>query len=115
MVDTSVWSLFLRRRRVDLSAAERRIVRTTRELVRDGHAVLIGVVRQELLSGIADQNRFEELRAHLQFFDDEPPDVADYEVAAQFDNHCRAVGVATSPADMLVCAMARRRNLWILT
>ena len=53
LVDTSVWSLALRRKRADLSAHEND-TREPRysELVQDGRAQIRGPVRQELLSGI---------------------------------------------------------------
>jgi hypothetical protein len=101
IVDTSVWSLFIRRRSKDLSSRERRIVFAMRRLIADGLTVLIGVGRQELLTGIRDDEAFERVREHLQFFDDEPPEIEDYELAASFDIRCRAVGVAASSVDSL--------------
>jgi hypothetical protein len=51
LVDTPVWSLALRRQSRDLSERERSITQALEELIRDGRVQLIGVVRQELLSG----------------------------------------------------------------
>ena len=62
LVDTPVWSLALRRKSRDLSERERSITQALEELIRDGRAQLIGVVRQELLSGIRDPQHFERLR-----------------------------------------------------
>jgi predicted nucleic acid-binding protein len=115
IVDTSVWSLFVRRRPRDLSPEQRRIVLEMRRLIPEGRAVLVGAVRQELLSGIADDAAFERVREYATFFDDEPPDVEDYELAARFHNRCRRAGVATSTTDMLLCAISDRRSLPVLT
>ncbi len=115
VVDTSAWSLFLRRRRRDLGPGERRLILFLRKLIADGSAMLPGVARQELLSGVRDPRVFDELAEYLRFFDDEPPDVADYELAARFGNRCRDAGVAASPVDLLVCALADARGLSVLT
>lgn len=115
LVDTSVWSLALRRTRRNLSPAERTTVFALRELIHHGGAVLVGVVRQELLSGTPDGPSFERLRDYLRDFVDEPPTVDDYEDAAKCDNVCRSVGVAASPIDMLLCAIARRMGAPVLT
>ena len=52
LVDTSVWSLALRRKTESLNATERFLVAELSELIREGRARLVGLVRQELLSGI---------------------------------------------------------------
>src|SRR5258708_7454748 len=86
-----------------------------RELISDGRALLPGVIRQELLSGIRDAGAFDRTSDYLRNFDDESPDVSDYEQAARFANRCRAAGIATSSVDMLLCALAEQRGLSILT
>ena len=104
LVDTSIWSLALRRRRGDLGAAERGHVREWERLVRGGIATLIGPIRQELLSGVRDHRAWERLRVALQPFPDLPLATADYERAAWFFNQCRAKGVAGSTIDLLICS-----------
>jgi len=52
LVDTSVWSLALRRKNESLTTNERFLVTELSELIREGRARVIGLVRQELLSGI---------------------------------------------------------------
>jgi predicted nucleic acid-binding protein len=115
VVDTSVWSLAVRRRAARLSPGERAIVLHWRDLVRDGLAVLIGQVRQEVLTGVRDERQFERLRLHLRGFDDEPLSAGDYERAAQFTNRCTAVGVSGSPADFLICSVAAGRGIPVFT
>ena len=114
-MDTSVWSLALRRRTGDLSAAERAAVLHWADLVRDGLAVLLGLVRQEVLTGVRSAGQFERLRGHLRGFDDEPLGPEDHERAAAIANSCIAAGVAGSPADFLLCAVAGGRDLPLFT
>lgn len=111
IVDTSVWSLALRRRRSPTAAEALELA----ELIREGRAGVVGPVRQELLSGVPDQRQYETLRNYLRAFPDEPLGSDDYEEAAAFFNRCRAKGVQGSNTDFLICAAAARRKLGILT
>jgi predicted nucleic acid-binding protein len=115
ILDTSVWSLALRRRAGALEAADRMVALHWRELVRDGRAALIGAVRQELLSGVQDPEQFERIRDYLRGFEDESLTPEDYEEAARFHNVCRTAGVAGSPIDFLICAAAVGRGLSVFT
>jgi len=115
LVDTSVWSFALRRKTESLNAAERFIVAELSELVREGRARLIGLVRQELLSGIKTTEQYEKLRVHLRSFPDEIIDTSDYEEAAQAGNRCRGKGVIVSIVDILICAVALKREWTIFT
>jgi len=110
LVDTSVWSLALRRKSEALSAAERLIVAELTELIGEGRAAIIGLIRQELLSGVKTAEQYEKLRAHLQAFDDEPVGRADYEDAAKLSNACRTKGIAVFAVDLLICAVAIKRG-----
>jgi predicted nucleic acid-binding protein len=107
LVDTSVWSLVLRRRvrsRDDAFADElERLIVTYR-------VVMIGPIRQELLSGIRTYEQYEGLRERLRAFPDLRLHSQDYELAAQFFNQCRGRGVQGSNTDFLICAAAVRRD-----
>ncbi len=107
LVDTSIWSLALRRKAQDLNPVERAAVAELTNLIKEGRARIIGLVRQELLSGIKAPSQYEKLRAILRAFPDEPVATADYEAAAKASNDCRARGVAVSVSDILICAIAR--------
>ena len=113
LVDTTIWSLALRRGRP--RAAERVLIDELAELVRELRAVLIGPVRQEVLSGIPDPAKFEFVRLHLSAFDDLPIDEADYEEAARAFNLCRRKGVQGSHIDFLICAVAIRNSAAVFT
>jgi len=115
LVDTPVWSLALRRKRGDLSEREQGLTEALGELVRDGRAQIIGVIRQELLSGIREPERFEKLREYLRAFAEPVIEVRDYEQAAQMHNQCRARGITGSTIDFLICAVAHRRDWQVFT
>jgi hypothetical protein len=115
LVDTSVWSLALRRKTESLSTNERLLVAELSELIREGRARVIGLVRQELLSGIRATEQYEQLKLHLRSFPDEVVDSSDYEEAAKAGNRCRAKGVVVSIVDILLCAVAIKRQWAIFT
>lgn len=110
-MDTTVWSLALRRARLIEHSARAALA----ALINTGDALLLGLVRQELLSGMADSRSFEAVRTHLRAYPDVPVDAEDHEHAALFYNRCRMRGIQGSAVDFLICAAAARRNLAILT
>ena len=111
LVDTSVWSLALRRARKIDDALPRELA----ELIQEGRVIMIGPVRQELLSGIKSKPQFEQLREHLRAFPDLELDSSDYEDAAEAFNRCRERGIQGSNTDFLICAVAMRRDLGVFT
>ena len=116
LVDTSVWSLALRRPSgTTVTAEQQATVQALRDLVLDGRAVLIGAIRQELLSGIKAQTQFDTLKARLMAFDDIALTLQDYELAAQSFNTCRTNGVQGSNTDFLICAAAINHKLPVFT
>jgi predicted nucleic acid-binding protein len=115
LVDTSVWSLALRRKSASLNTTEKFIVAELSELIREGRARLIGLVRQELLSGIKTTEHYERLRLHLRSFPDEPIDTSDHEEAAKAGNRCRGKGIVVSIVDILLCSLAIKREWAIFT
>lgn len=60
VVDTSVWSLALRRQRSSMAPEALELA----ELVREGRAAMLGPVRQELLSGVPVAQQYETLRGN---------------------------------------------------
>lgn len=112
LVDTSVWSLALRRRRrPDPSPARAELA----ALIEDGRAVIIGPIRQELLSGVREAAQYEQLRDHMRAFPDVELTTGDVEEAATFYNRCRERGVQGSNTDFLICAVAARNGFAIFT
>ena len=111
IVDTSVWSLALRRR----TRPEDASVATLRDLIRDGLIVMLGCIRQEILSGVRSADQFQILRDHLRAFPDEVLQMEDYEKAAELFNDCRRKGLQGSNTDFLICAAAAHRGHAIFT
>ena len=107
IVDTSVWSLGLRRRSPGVSSTE---LGELKELIKESRAVLVGPVRQELLSGIRETAQFEILKDRLRAFPDSSVRSQEYELAAEFFNRCRGSGIQGSNTDFLLCAMSVSRN-----
>ncbi len=116
LVDTSVWSLALRRpRAAGLSVEEQRFTAQLTQAIQDGRVVMIGPIRQELLSGIKEPAKFEKLKRALDPFRDEAVETSDYEHAAWLYNACRSRGVEAGTVDMLICAVATRRKWQVLS
>ena len=117
LVDTSVWSIALRRRKQKLSSSlgDYFITEELKELIKEMRVVIIGLIRQEILSGISDRSHFVRLRNYLRSFQDLPIDSNDYERAAEFYNLCRRKGIQGSHIDFLICSIAETHNLSIFT
>ena len=116
LVDTSVWSLALRRpKTATLSPEQQNVVSALADLMQDGRAVMMGAIRQELLSGIKSQAGFDALKSTLTGFEDVPLTMQDYEKAAEVFNTCRANGVQGSNTDFLICAVSINHQLPIFS
>ena len=113
LVDTSVWSLALRKK--TLTEDEKNIVKELKELIYELRVVVIGSVRQELLSGISNDIKFMNLEDKLRAFEDLPLKVDDYEKAAEIFNTCRRNGVQGSHIDFVICAAAINNEISIFT
>lgn len=112
LVDTSVWSLALRRDRPTDGPKLRRLSRALagRELV-----ATTGVVLQEILQGAVTPisraaiiERFAALELLL-------PDRDDHIAAAEMRNECRRHGVQLGTIDALIAALAIRHDAALLT
>jgi predicted nucleic acid-binding protein len=115
LIDTSVLSLAIRRRPGVLSAREKLIVAELASLIDEGRAQLIGPIRQEILSGVREPQQYVRLREHLSSFADEPLASTDFEAAARLSNQCRTAGIAGTPVDFLICAVALERSWAVFT
>lgn len=116
LVDTSVWSCALRRpKHAVLDVQQTQAVALLSDLIRDGRAVLIGAIRQELLSGIKVPAQFELVKQALAAFNDLTLNHEDYEIAAQCFNTCRAQGIQGANTDFLICAVALQHQFPILS
>lgn len=111
LVDTSVWSLALRRGTLN----NHELVNVLYDLIRDVRVQIIGPIRQELLSGVKSQKQFEILKLYLSAFPDLPLETSEYEKAAEFYNINRKHGIQGSNTDFLICSVAYHREMEIFT
>lgn len=110
LVDTCIWSQALRHK-----SPNAELTKKLKDLINDGRVVIIGFIRQELLSGISSAKQFNQLKGLLAFFEDIPLKTEHFEKAAEFGNICRSKGVRGSTIDFLICAVAYVENLIIFT
>ena len=116
LVDACVWSLSFRRRPgTPLTADQKRLLIEFEEAIAGGRVSIMGVVRQEVLSGIRDKSQFLRTRQALEPFLDEELVPNDYLEAARLFNLCLDHGVQCGAVDILIAAVAARRNLTVLT
>ena len=113
LVDTPVWSFAYRRAK--LSPQEQAAINELARLIRREETVLIGAIRQEVLSGIRNATQFENVRAALRSFPELAAKIVDYERAATLDNLCRQAGIQGSPTDFLICSMTLRFDASVFT
>jgi len=111
IIDTCVWSRFLRRSRPASDPVAEEVAR----LVRADSVQLLGPIRQELLSGAQPDTRFEQLKEYLRFYPNLPLDEEDDETAAHYYNVCRRQGIQGAATDLLICAAAVRHGLKVFT
>ena len=111
-MDTSVWSLALRRD----SPASRREVRALLQAIEGGETLLTtGLVLQELLQGFSGPRSRDQI---LDRFSSVPllvPDRDDHVRAAELRNHCRRNGVQVGTIDALPAQLCIRHDLTMLT
>jgi predicted nucleic acid-binding protein len=112
IADTPLWSLLLRR---PSSAPESPFIAELKTLTSAGRIVLLGPIRQEVLSGIRHPAQFEKARQELRHFADLPLELYDYESAAEAYNTCHSHGIQGSHTDFLLCVVARRYDMSIFT
>ena len=111
VVDSSVFSLYLRRDRT----LDDPYLTTFLDLFDKDQIILLGVVYQELLSGIRFDPQFDRLSKIMQGFPLVLATQEDHLLAARYFNNCRAHGIQGASFDYLICAMAVRCNYPILT
>ncbi len=111
IVDTPIWSYALRSKRQLYELH----VKELEGLISDQRVVIIGSIRQEVLSGYSDKSRFEKLNDKLRYFENTQITDDDYVQAAIFSNTCRSKGVQGSHIDFLICAVAFRLKSEIFT
>jgi predicted nucleic acid-binding protein len=115
LIDTSVWSLAYRRSEAGLNSSEKRVKLEVEELIRETRARIVGPICGELLSGIRDRSKFEEIWRDFTAFYEEPLTLWDYRRGAELSNQLRAKAVTGHLVDCLLCAVAIDRGYSIFT
>jgi predicted nucleic acid-binding protein len=108
--DTCVWSELLRKR-----SGNSVVVDALQNLTLENRVRIIGPIRQEILSGISDPQRFVSIKTKLHRFNDIPLKTQHFELAADLSNQCRRAGIQGSPVDFLICAISKVSHLSIFT
>jgi hypothetical protein len=113
IIDTSVWSVAFRKS--PKNNEETALIELARNIIREMKVVMIGPIRQELLSGISDKSKFEQLLQRMSVFTDRIIQTEEYELAAEYSNECRKNGIQGSHIDFLICAVATTNDAVIVT
>ncbi|MDE0009417.1 MAG: PIN domain-containing protein [Gammaproteobacteria bacterium] len=111
-VDTSVWSLALRRDATPEGAAVRRL----RAALAGGETVhTTGIVLQELLQGYRGPSAKAAIIERFAALPLVVPSRADHIDAAELRNHCRRNGVQVGTVDALLAQLCVRHDLTMLS
>jgi len=113
LVDTTIWSKAYRRRKIQ--GKDLGILKDLYNVLDMEEELLIGPVRQELLSGIRDKHAFTNLAAKLDGFNNYEVQLDDHDLAAEYFCICQQNGIQGSQTDFLICAIAYRYNMEIFT
>ena len=111
LIDTPIWSYALRSRKKEYQSE----IEQLESLIKDQRALIIGLIRQEVLSGYSDFKKFITLKEKLSYLENAPIQDSDYESAAELCNQCRKKGIQGSHIDFLICAVANRLDVPIFT
>lgn len=111
-VDTSVWSLALRR---DGSRSAPEVAALRRALERNEPLYLTGLVLQELLQGFAGPRDRDQILDRLSALPLLAPDRRDHIDAADLRNQCRRAGVQIGTIDALIAQLCIRHDLTLLS
>ncbi len=112
LVDTSVWSLALRR---DTEQAAPEVSALRDALLGADQVFTTGLVLQELLQGFAGPKARSQLVERLGALAFLQPDREDHIEAAELRNSCRRRGVQVGTIDALLIQLCRRHDLVLLS
>ncbi|MGH8453275.1 MAG: type II toxin-antitoxin system VapC family toxin [Nevskiales bacterium] len=112
LVDTSVWSLALRRDQ-DSTAPEVRMLRHAL----DGGDIIVtaGLILQELLQGFTGPRAHKDIVERFSALPFLTPDRQDHIDAADLRNRCRRAGVQVGTIDALLAQLCIRYEMTLLT
>lgn len=111
LVDTSVWSLALRR---DSPPSSPAVVRLT-EVLESDLVVTTGLIIQELLQGFLPERTQTEIRRRFGALPAVQPTRGDHIAAADLRNACRRAGVQLGTIDALIAQLCITHDLELLS
>jgi predicted nucleic acid-binding protein len=111
-VDTSVWSLALRR---DRAGAAPEVLALGQALEGGDAVVTTGLILQELLQGFAGPRARRQIIERFSALPLLVPDRQDHVEAAEVRNRCRRAGVQIGTIDALLAQICIRHELTLLT
>jgi len=111
LVDTSIWSYAFRSKKPEFKSQVDKLI----DIISNNNIVIIGAIKQEILSGYSNMNLFNKLEKKMTAFENTTTLDEDYIQAAKFSNQCRINGLQGSPVDFLICAIAYRLKVEIFT
>ncbi len=112
LVDTSVWSLALRR---DGSTAEAEVRVLHDALLGADSVVTTGLVLQELLQGFSGPKAAASIIGRFRAIPMVQPDRHDHVAAAEVRNACRRAGVQIGTIDALLIQLCGRHEMTLLS
>ena len=110
LVDTSVWSLALRRK----GPAHRSVEKLASLLKEDEDVVLTGSILQEILHAFRSESLFGRVARHLEPFPLLEMERADFVAAASLHRTCASSGVNVSTVDCQIATAAIRHDCFLL-
>jgi len=112
IIDTSVWSEALRRKKNTVNSSET-VVRKIIE--NDDEIVILGIILQEILAGISNEKLFNEIKDILDDFVYLDITKNDYIYASELSNKCRSKGINAGSIDFLIASAAIRNEIQLVT
>lgn len=112
LVDTSVWSLALRR---DAAATEPEVQHLREALLGADVVVTTGLVLQELLQGFSGARASAQIVERFSALPLVQPDREDHVAAAALRNTCRKAGIQIGTIDALLAQLCIRHDLLLLS
>ncbi len=113
VVDTSIWSLILRRPHVEKDSPFVRAFRL--HVNQEDGLFVIGNILQELFDGVKNRQAFESLVKILAPFPLLELTRSTYILASELRNTCRSKGIQAGPIDFLIAAACLDHGFPLLT
>lgn len=112
LVDTSVWSLALRR---DKPSSSKEVKKLVSALESGVEVYVTGIILQELLQGFSGASAQDAIVQRFSAMPFVVPETRDHIEAAQIRNRCRRRGVQVGTIDALIAQLSIRYELELLT